>query len=104
MNTDSNQQLAEFEQEVERPSMALVSAITKAELDGQITTARAFPRSVKRFINRCTDLATLNEDVAESCMYALPRGGKTIEGPSARFAEILQSSWGNCRAGARVID
>lgn len=36
-------------------------------------------------------------------MYALPRAGKTIEGPSARFAEIVLSAWGNCRGGARVI-
>ena len=36
--------------------------------------------------------------------YALPRDGKTIEGPSARFAEIVASAWGNCRAGARTVD
>lgn len=93
-----------LEQQVDRPSQALMTAITKAELDQQITTARAFPRSVKRFINNCMDLATLNEAVAFSCLYALPRGKKTIEGASARFAEMLQSSWGNCRAGARVVD
>ena len=29
---------------------------------------------------------------------------KTIEGPSARFAEVIASAWGNSRAGARVID
>jgi hypothetical protein len=46
----------------------------------------------------------LNESIAEQCIYALPRDNKTIEGPSARFAEIVASAWGNCRAGARVID
>jgi hypothetical protein len=84
--------------------MALVSAIQKAEIDQQMTTARAFPRSLKRFTNECMDMATLSEEVAESCLYALPRGGKTIEGASARFAEIIQSAWGNTRAGARVIE
>jgi hypothetical protein len=29
---------------------------------------------------------------------------KIIEGPSARLAEIVASTWGNCRAAARVID
>lgn len=100
-----NAQDQEFEREVEVPqSMALVSAIQKAEIDQQMTTARAFPRSLKRFTNECMDMATLSEEVAESCMYALPRGGKTIEGASARFAEIIQSAWGNTRAGARVIE
>lgn len=37
-------------------------------------------------------------------MYALPRGGKPIKGPSIRFAEILKQSFGNCRAAARVVD
>lgn len=93
------------EREVAAPqSMALVSAIQKAEIDQQMTTARAFPRSLKRFMNECMDMATLSEEVAESCLYALPRGGKTIEGASARFAEIIQSAWGNTRAGARVIE
>lgn len=90
--------------EVEQPSMALISAMTKAELDQQITTARAFPRSIKTFKNSCMDMATLDESIAESCLYALLRGGKKIEGPSARFAEIVQSAWGNCRSGGRVID
>jgi hypothetical protein len=50
------------------------------------------------------EMATLNERVAEECFYALPRDGKTVEGPSARLAEIVTSAWGNCRACARVVD
>ena len=49
-------------------------------------------------------MATRNERVAEECFYALPRDGKTVEGPSARLAEIVTSAWGNCRACARVVD
>jgi hypothetical protein len=95
-----------MEREVEIPqqSMAVMTAITKAELDQQITTARAFPRSIKRFTNECMDMACLSEEVASSCMYALPRGGKSIEGPSARMAEIIQSAWGNNRSGQRIVD
>lgn len=86
------------------PEPAALTLIAKAELDQQITTARAYPRSLKRFVNECLDMATLNENVAAGCIYALPRDGKTIEGPSARLAEIVASAWGNCRAGARVVD
>lgn len=80
-----------------------LSLITKAEIDVQISTAKAFPRSLKQFIDRAMSMATLTEDIAASCSYALPRGGKSLEGPSVRLAEIVCSSYGNIRAGARVI-
>jgi hypothetical protein len=81
-----------------------LAMVTKAELDQQITTARAYPRSLKRFVNSCREMATLNQEVAAECFYSLPRDGKMIEGPSARLAEIVASAWGNCRAGSRVVD
>jgi hypothetical protein len=84
--------------------MALISAVAKAELDQQITTARAFPRSLKKFVDECRDMACLNEKVAAECFYAIPRDGKMIEGPSVRLGEIVQSAWGNCQSGARIVD
>src|ERR1043165_7764854 len=80
-----------------------LSLITKAEIDVQISTAKAYPRSLTKFIQKATSMATVSEGVAESCAYALPRGGKTLEGPSVRLAEIVVSSYGNVRAGARII-
>ena len=80
-----------------------LSLITKAEIDVAISTAKAFPRSLAQFHSRAMSMATFNEDVAASCSYALPRGGKTLDGPSVRLAEIVCSSYGNIRAGARVI-
>lgn len=82
---------------------AQLSLVLKAEIDTQIATAKAFPRSIKAFMDKTMSIATINEDVAQSCAYALPRGGKTLEGPSVRLAEIVVSSYGNIRAGARVI-
>jgi hypothetical protein len=82
----------------------VLTAISRAELDQQITTARAYPRSLRKFVKECMEMATLNERVAEECFYALPRDGKTVEGPSARLAEIVTCAWGNCRAGARVTE
>lgn len=80
-----------------------LSLIHQAEIDTQIATAKRYPRSVRRFMDETRDMVTLSEETAGECMYALPRGGKTIEGPSARFAEVIASAWGNCRAGARVV-
>ena len=82
----------------------VLAVISKAEIDVQIATAHRFPRSVKAFRDEALALVTLTEDIAEECIYALPRDGKTIEGPSARFAEVIASAWGNSRAGARVVD
>jgi hypothetical protein len=78
--------------------------ITKAELDVAISTAKAYPRSIKQFMDKAMSIATVNEEVAASCNYAVPRQGKSIEGPSVRLAEIVCSAYGNIRSAARVID
>lgn len=81
----------------------VLSPATRGEIDQQITTAKRYPRSVKAFLNDATSLATIDEDTAAGCMYALPRDGKNIEGPSVRLAEIAYSCWGNIRAEAHII-
>lgn len=82
---------------------SLAVSLARAEVDQQITTARAYPRSITRSVQNITTLATLDAESAEECIYALPRGGKPIKGPSVRLAEIISSQWGNCRVGARVV-
>lgn len=89
-------------QEIEQ-SPGTMAVIHKADIEQQVDTARRYPRSVKRFRDECLDMVTLTEEIAQGCIYALPRGGKVIEGPSARFAEVIASAWGNCRAAARVV-
>lgn len=82
----------------------VLGVLSRAEIDQQIATAHKFPRSVDAFRKRALGLVSLNESIARGCVYALPRDGKVIEGPSVRFAEIIQSTWGNARSGARVVD
>lgn len=94
--------------EVREIDLAVVSGdtlgtLTKAEIDQQVATAKKWPRSITQFRKECFDLVTLDEEIAGECIYALPRGGKTIEGPSIRLAEILLSCWGNARAGSRIV-
>lgn len=83
---------------------SMVSLLNKSEIDQQIATAHQFPRSLKRFRDEALQMVTLSESIAGQCVYAVPRDGKTIEGPSARFAEVIASAWGNSRAGARVVN
>lgn len=78
--------------------------LQRAEIDMQIATAKKYPRVPREVKKRIRDLALLDAETAEACVYKLPRDGKMLEGPSVRFAEIVLSAWGNLRAGARVID
>lgn len=89
--------------EIIQSSETALSLITKAEIDVQISTAKAFPRSIKTFLEKAESIATVSEEVAQSCSYSLPRGGKALEGPTVRLAEIVCSTYGNIRSGARVI-
>jgi len=79
-----------------------LEAQTRGEIDIQIRTARSYPRSVSKFVSEVLSLATLNQETAAACFYALPRDGKSVSGPSARLAEIVASCWGHMRVEARI--
>lgn len=81
-----------------------LSQIVRAEVDMQVSTAKAYPRSIEKVKEDMQNLACISKEVAESCFYAYKRAGKLIEGPSIRLAEIALSSWGNTRTEARVVD
>jgi len=90
-------------QPLEVPSLTNLVLLERAAIDSQVATAKAFPRSVTRFTKHLKDMVVLNPDVAEACIFAMPRAGKTIEGASIRFAEMAISAWGNCRVSSRVV-
>jgi hypothetical protein len=81
-----------------------MDALMRAEIDIQISTAHAYPRSLTHVARNVTDLVTMSETAAAECMFSLPRGGKPIVGPSIRLAEILFSQWGNCTGGSRTVE
>lgn len=72
-------------------------------LDTQIATAKQYPRNLKKFIKNTVALVCKNESVAASCVYSLPRAGKTIEGRTVRFAEIVALNYGNLRVSDRIV-
>lgn len=88
--------------EVTDNSSAL-EALNRSEIDIQITTAKRYPRSIKAFKQQAMEMATLDEETAGSMFYVLPRGGKKIEGPSVRLAEVVGSCYGNLRYGSRIV-
>jgi len=80
-----------------------IELAARAEIAAQVAAARQYPRSIKRFANRAKELITLDQDVAASCFYSVPRGGKAIEGPSVRLAEIVAYAWTNMRVHASIV-
>jgi len=89
--------------ELQTVTPTALESLERANIDMQISTAKRYPRSLSVVKRRMLDLATLDQETAESCFYRLNRKGKMIEGPSIRLAEIAGSSFGNLRYGARVI-
>ena len=81
-----------------------VDAVEKAAVDVQVSTAKAYPRNLSRVKNNVVALSTMDKKTAESCSYALPRGGKPITGPSVHLARILAQQYGNMRAEAKVVE
>lgn len=78
-------------------------AIERANIDGQIATAKAYPRNVEKSLENSILTATMDEETAKSCSYALPKGGKYIMGPTVHLANILVSNWGNMRTDKKIV-
>lgn len=81
----------------------LAVELSKAEIDLQIATAHAYPRSMANAIRNIISLATHDTAAATECIYALPRDGKAITGPSIRLAELIFQQWGNNRVASRIV-
>jgi len=92
-------------EKVESFEVAEISAdsIERANVDVQVATAKQYPRNVQRAIDNSIAIATMDEETAQMCGYALPRGGKPITGPSVHLAKIIASNWGNLRTEAKVV-
>ena len=89
-------------------STEALQAVTSAEIDKQIATAKMYPRDVMAAVNEMQQLALFDEETAESCFYHLERRAKDgsmtiIEGPSIRLAEIAAAAWGNLRIATRIV-
>lgn len=84
-------------------SVIQIDAVERANVDSQVATAKQYPRDLARSVNNSIAMATMDYATAQSCGYALPRGGKPITGPSVHLAKLIVSNWGNIRAEAKVV-
>lgn len=73
-----------------------------AEVQAAYVIAKKFPRdeheSLLRIMKACE-----RPLLAEQALYAYPRGGQLVTGPSIRLAESMAQCWGNIDCGVREI-
>lgn len=99
--SDSNE-LVEIESNSAVPSSGGRSARAQFEMQHEI--AMRYPRSAAKVRTALFELVTIDEASAQESIYALPRAGKPVTGPSIRFAEAVKQAWGNCTASAEVVE
>lgn len=85
-------------------TVEVIEAQERAAYDIQIATAKRYPRDIQKSRDNSIVVATMNKQTAESCGYALPRGGRPIQGPSVHLAKIVAQNWGNLRIESKVVD
>lgn len=88
---------------VEIVNTDLIYQQDKALVDIQVTTAKSYPRNIKRLTQNIEALVSLDEETAQTCAYALARAGKSITGPSVHLAKIIMQNYGNMRVDAKVV-
>jgi len=72
------------------------------EVEGAIISAKKFPRDQFAAHERITQ-SCKRRNLAKNAVYAYPRGGQIIEGPTIRLAEVLAQNWGNLQFGIREL-
>jgi hypothetical protein len=78
------------------------AARTIQEVQGAIVVAQHCPRSETRAFQEIVK-SCKRPSLAEKAVYAYPRGGQQITGPSIRLAEVIARLWGNVQYGIREI-
>src|SRR5262249_53212112 len=73
-----------------------------AEVQAAYVIAKKFPRdenqAYMKIINACK-----RPFLAEQAMYAYPKGGTLVNGPSIRLAEVMAQAWGNMEFGIKEV-
>jgi len=78
------------------------SARAVQEVQAAMVVAKRFPRDQTAAYKRIEE-ACKRQTLAKEAMYAYPRGGSLITGPSIRLAEVLAQNWGNLQFGIREL-
>jgi len=73
-----------------------------AEIQASFVIAKKFPRNENQCYMRILE-SCKRHSLSEQAIYAYPRGGQMVTGPSIRLAETLARHWGNCKVGIEIL-
>src|SRR5690606_36069410 len=87
------------------PSGMVEVAMTRAaqEVQAAMVIAKRFPRDENTAFARIMR-ACKRKQLAEAAIYAYPKGGTNVQGPSIRLAEALAQAWGNIDFGVIELE
>ena len=101
--TRGNDNLAAQQTQHQEGTIQVASTRAAQEVQAAMVIAKKCPRDTvlaqKRILNACT-----RKKLAEGALYAYPRGGQTVTGPSIRLAEVLAQAWGNLQFGITELE
>lgn len=89
-------------QHINAGTVAIEESRAIAEAQGKLIVAKKFPRNPAAAFEKVM-LSCKRRGLAEKAVYAYPRGGQTVSGPSIRLAEELARAWGNIDFGIREL-
>lgn len=100
MNQLATQNPFEKKQVATQEAGTVVAAQERAaqEVQAAMVIAKKFPRDQARAMDHILQACT-RQTLAETAVYAYPRGGQMVTGPSIRLAEALAQQWGNVDFG-----
>jgi len=78
--------------------MQVATSRQAQEVQAAMIIAQRFPRDTNRSYTRIIEDCK-RKTLAEKSVYAYPRGGTTVTGPSIRLAECMARAWGNLDFG-----
>ena len=86
-----------------KTSMEVVeSSRLVAETQASMIVAQRFPRDQQKAMDRIIQACT-RPQLADIAIYAYPRGGSQVTGPSIRLAEAIAQNWKHMVSGWREI-
>lgn len=95
--------LVEFQRRESGGQIEVASTRQAAEVQAAMVVAKRFPRDETAAFARIM-AACKRKTLADQALYAYPRGGETVTGPSIRLAEALAQAWGNVDCGLAELD
>jgi hypothetical protein len=84
-------------------AMTAKEADAVQKVQAALTIARRFPRDTQLALGRIRE-SCRRPMLAEMAVYAYPRGGKTVTGPTIRLMEAIAQSWGNCDTWVNEVE